>query len=152
MLAFAPADFLPADAVSRLTEMRVDDPDGPLRVAKQRRRRTRLAPDGRLNILAADHPARRVTNIGGDALAMANRNDFLARIVRVLMSDLVDGVMATMDILEDLLALHGLMREAGGPPFLEEILRLVSLNRGGLAQWAWQLDDPVTGPGPAACR
>jgi uncharacterized protein len=67
------------------------------------------------------------------------------------MSELVDGVMATMDVLEDLLTLHDLMREAGGPPFLDEKLLVVSLNRGGLAQSAWEMDDPVSGPGPAVC-
>lgn len=148
---FASADFLPAAAVARLTEMRVNDPERPLRAAKQRKRRDRLAPDGRLNVLAADHPARRVTNIGGDPLAMADRRDFLARVARVLMSDLVDGVMATMDVLEDLLTLHDLVREAGGKAFLDEKVLVVSLNRGGLAQSAWEMDDPSTGPGPVAC-
>jgi len=152
MLAgFASADFLPLEAVTQLTRIRVDDPDRSLRAAKLRKRRDCLAPGGRLNILAADHPARRVTNIGNDPLAMADRHDLLARIVRVLMSGLVDGVMGTMDILEDLLVLHDLMREAGGPAFLDEKVLVASLNRGGLAQSAWEMDDPITGALPATC-
>ena len=148
---FSCEDFLPSAAMARLTQIRVDDPDRALRAAKLRKRRERLAPDGRLNILAADHPARRVTNIGNDPIAMTNRHHYLGRTVRVLMSELVDGVMATMDILEDLLALHDLMRESGGLGFLDEKLLIVSLNRGGLAQSAWEMDDAITGPGPAAC-
>jgi DhnA family fructose-bisphosphate aldolase class Ia len=150
-LSFTSADFLPSPAIARLTRIRVEDPDRALRAAKLRKRRERLAPHGRLNILAADHPGRRVTNIGNVQLAMTNRHDYLARIVRVLMSERVDGVMATMDILEDLLALHDLTREYGGPAFLDEKLLIASLNRGGLAQSAWEMDDPITGPAPAAC-
>jgi hypothetical protein len=100
---FSSGQFLPDALFARLSDTRVTDPDYPLRVALARNRRNRLAPTGKLNILAADHPARRVTKVGEDALAMANRRDYLARIVRVLSSDSVDGVMATMDILEDLL-------------------------------------------------
>lgn len=129
----------------------MEDPDRPLRAAKDRKRRNRVAPDGKLNILAADHPARRVTNIGTQALAMADRRDFLARIARVLMSDFVDGVMATMDVLEDLLVLHDFMREAGGAAFLDDKLLIASLNRGGLARSAWEMDDAITGATPAAC-
>src|SRR3990170_5443808 len=122
MKGFDPLEFLPGSVLARLTDIRVDDPDRPLRAPAKRRRRAKLAPDGRLNVLAADHPARRVTRVQGDPLAMADRHDYLARAVRVLMSDAVDGVTASMDILEDLLVLHDLLREAGGPPFLDSKL------------------------------
>src|SRR5215831_1637801 len=102
---FRSEQFLSDAIIGRLVETRVQDPAYVMRVATRRKRRERLAPDGKLNILAADHPARRVTKVGDDALAMANRRDYLARIVRVLTSDRVDGLMATMDILEDLLAI-----------------------------------------------
>ena len=82
---------------------------------------------------------------------MADRHGYLARIVRVLQSDVVDGVMATMDVLEDLLILHHLILEAGGPGLLDNRLLIASLNRGGLAGASWEMDDPVTGPSPATC-
>ena len=133
MQAFLDQEFLPASALSRITALRVTDPQCSMRAAKARKRRTNLTPDGKLNILAADHPARRVTKVGDDPLKMADRNGYLARIVRVLQSDAVDGVMATMDVLEDLLILHHLILEAGGPGFLDDRLLIASLNRGGLA-------------------
>ena len=111
-----------------------------------------LAPGGKLNILAADHPARRVTKVGDNPLAMCDRHEYLARILRVLAGSRVDGVMATMDILDDLLIVDGLLREAGGEPLLDGKLAIASLNRGGLAGSAWELNDPVTGPSPAACQ
>jgi DhnA family fructose-bisphosphate aldolase class Ia len=151
MPALSMKEFLPASAIARITDTRVNDPEFSFRAAAARKRRTVLAPDGKLNILAADHPARRVTKGAGDPLAMADRHDLLARIVRVLMSGMVDGVMATMDVLEELLTLDGFLREAGASPILDEKLLIASLNRGGLAQTCWELDDPTTGPGPAAC-
>lgn len=151
MEAFRSADFLPASVLARLTDIRVNDPDRPRHAAKSRTRRARLTLDGKLNILAADHPARRVTSVGDDTLGMANRHDYLARIVQVLMSDMVDGVMSTMDILEDLLILNDLIGEAGGLPFLDEKLLVVSVNRGGLAGAIWEMDDPVTGLAPDRC-
>ncbi len=143
--------FLPPRAIARLTDTRITDPDFSFRAAQRRTRREVLAPDGKLNILAADHPARRVVKAGADALAMADRHDFLARILRVMLSDVVDGVMATMDILEDLIVLNEFLRAAGAKPALDGKLLIASLNRGGLAGTCWELDDPITGPTPSVC-
>jgi uncharacterized protein len=151
MAAFVDDEFLPAAALAKITAVRLADPECSVRVAKTRKRRGALTPDGRLNILAADHPARRVTKVGDDPLKMANRHGYLARIVRVLQSDVVDGVMATMDVLEDLLILHHLILEAGGTAFLDNRLLIASLNRGGLAGSSWEMDDPISGPSPATC-
>jgi DhnA family fructose-bisphosphate aldolase class Ia len=151
MPAFVDDEFLPASALAKITAVRLADPECSVRAAKTRKRRSALTSDGRLNILAADHPARRVTKVGDDPLRMANRHGYLARIVRVLQSDVVDGVMATMDVLEDLLILHHLVLEAGGPAFLDNRLLIASLNRGGLAGASWEMDDPISGPSPATC-
>ncbi len=148
MQSFDASEFLPDHILAQLTELRVTDPDRPLRIARRRRRRAKLTTDGRLNVLAADHPARRVTQVQADPIAMADRHDYLARIVRVLTGATVDGVMTTMDILEDLLLLDGLLQEAGGPSFLNNKLLIASLNRGGLAGTAWEMDDPMTGSTP----
>jgi hypothetical protein len=151
VLGFNDKEFLPLSAISRLTEVRVTDPETSLRSATSRKLRSKLTLDGKLNILAADHPARRVTKVGDDPLRMADRHGYLARIVRVLQSDVVDGVMATMDVLEDLLILHHLILEAGGSGLLDNRLLIASLNRGGLAGASWEMDDPITGPSPATC-
>ncbi|MBK7598081.1 MAG: deoxyribose-phosphate aldolase [Acidobacteria bacterium] len=149
MGVFRPKEFLPARLIDRITELRVTDPERPLRAARSRKRREQITRDGRLNILAADHPARRVLAIPGNQLGMADRHDYLARIVRVLQRDEVDGVMATMDILEDLLVLHELLAEEGGTALLDGKLLIASLNRGGLSGVSWEMDDPMTGATPA---
>lgn len=148
---FSSHEFLTDAAMARLTEIRVTDPECAWRAAQARHRRKALVPAGKLNILAADHPARRVTKVGDNAIAMADRQDYLGRIVRVLMSDGIDGLMATMDILEDLLILDACLREAGGVSLLDGKVLIGSLNRGGLAGSCWELDDPLTGPSPSTC-
>src|SRR6187401_1100829 len=102
MQTFLEREFLPASVLEKISEMRITDPECSSRAALARKRRAKLTVDGKLNILAADHPARRVTKVGDDPIKMADRGGYLARIVRVLQSDVVDGVMATMDVLEDL--------------------------------------------------
>src|SRR5258708_37654357 len=128
---FISNQVLPDATMARLTETRITDPECALRQAATRVRRDRLTRSGKLNILAADHPARRVTKVGDDALGMANRQDYLARILRVLSSDAVDGLMATMDILEDFLVLDSFTKAAGGQPQLDNKVLIASLNRGG---------------------
>ena len=150
-MSFVGSEFLPASLLAKITDIRVHRPDRALQAAQNRQRRIELAPTGKLNLLAADHPARRVTAAAGSPLAMANRGEFLARIVRILTSPFVDGVMATMDVLEDLLLLHDMRREAGGPAFLDGKVLVASLNRGGLAGTSWEMDDPMTGATPHTC-
>ena len=150
-MTFNPRDFLPAEILAQITDIRVTDPERSLKVARARKRREHLTRNGKLNILAADHPARRVTRVGPDPLRMADRREYMARILRVMMCDGVDGLLATMDILEDLLLLHDLLRAAGGPAFLDDKLLIVSFNRGGLLGSSWEIDDPNSGPTAASC-
>src|SRR5207247_5514172 len=112
--------------------------------ARRRRRRRRLAPDGRLVLVALDHPARGVTDIRGDALAMGDRHQYLARARRVLDDPDLDGVVATPDVLEELLILSHLERKRAGEGFLDRRVLVGSMNRGGLAGTAFEMDDAFT--------
>lgn len=150
-MAFNANDFLPASILNQITEIRVSDPARSLRVAKERPRRTTLTRQGKLNIIAADHPARRVTRVGDNPLRMANRREYMARVLRVMMSDSVDGILATMDIIEDLLLLHDMMRERRGAGFLDNKLLIASFNRIGLLGSSWEIDDPMSGASAATC-
>ncbi|MEU2604659.1 Cgl0159 family (beta/alpha)8-fold protein [Streptomyces albus] len=110
-------------------------PEAIARAAARRARRPLVSGSGRLMIVAADHPARGALAVGDDALAMANRAELLERLVLALSRPGVDGVLATADILEDLLLLGA----------LEHKVALGSMNRGGLAGAAFELDDRFTG-------
>lgn len=150
-MTFSSTTFFPDTLLHALIDARVERPSLALEQADRRKRREKLTLDGKLNIIAADHPARYVSNIGANVLGMADRREYLARVLRVLVIDGVDGVMASMDVLEDLLLVDALRREADLPLLLENKLLIASLNRGGLAGSAWELDDPRTGPSPATC-
>lgn len=136
--------FFPRDIFDEITEVRVERPDVILEAARARKRRVSLTIDGKLTILAADHPARMVNSYGDEPVRMANRQEYLGRVLRVVASPGVDGVMGTTDIIEDLLIVDYLVQEQGGPSFLDERVILGSMNRSGLAGSAWELDDRYT--------
>ncbi|MDR7484406.1 MAG: deoxyribose-phosphate aldolase [Armatimonadota bacterium] len=141
---FKPQEFFPRDLFDRITEVRVTRPGVVEEEARRRQRRSRLATDGRLVILAADHPARNVTGVGDDPIAMGNRWGLLGRILRVVTAPDADGVMTTPDIMEELFIVNHLVRELGGPSFLDGKVLLGCMNRGGLAGAVFELDDRMT--------
>ncbi len=121
--------------LARITRVRREDPRAIGRAWRQRARRPLLGSDGRLLIVAADHPARGALGVRGDATAMASRSDLLRRLATALARPGFDGVLGTPDVLEDLL-LCGL---------LEGKVVIGSMNRAGLHGSAFELDDRFTG-------
>ena len=85
-------------------------------------------------IVAADHPARGALAVGNRPTAMNSRIDLLDRLRAALADPGVDGVLATSDILDDLLLLGA----------LEDKVVFSSFNRGGLAGASFELDDRMT--------
>jgi hypothetical protein len=142
---FSADGVLPAAVFQEITQVRVEHPRWILKEARQRQRRGRLARKGKLVLLALDHPGRGVNQIRGDALAMGDRRALLARARRVFDDPLLDGVMATADVLEELLILSHLERRATGGGFLDGRVLVGSMNRGGLAGAAFEMEDAFTG-------
>jgi len=118
-----------------IREIRATEPHRIGALLRARRRRPFLPADGRLMIVAADHPARGALGARGRADAMASRPELLDRLVTALGRRGVDGVLATADILEDLLLLGA----------LEDKVVVTSMNRGGLQGAVFELDDRLTG-------
>ncbi|MFI6851133.1 deoxyribose-phosphate aldolase [Streptomyces sp. NPDC050416] len=118
-----------------LTTVRARNPEAVAEAAARRVRRPLIGDSGRLMIVAADHPARGALAVGDRRLAMANRADLLERLCLALSRPGVDGVLATADILEDLLLLG----------VLENKVVMGSMNRGGLAGAVFEMDDRFTG-------
>ena len=127
----------PVRAVSRedLTEIRATDPGRVARTWLERQRRALVGDDGRLLIVAADHPARGALGVRDDAMAMASRTDLLERLALALGRPGVDGVLGTADILDDLLLMGA----------LDDKVVIGSMNRGGLQGAVFELDDRFTG-------
>jgi DhnA family fructose-bisphosphate aldolase class Ia len=126
-------DFFTEETFAELTELRVRHPNLAREELGKRKRRDALAPDGRLVILAADHPARSVTRVGNRPAAMGHRLDYLGRITRVLTASRVDGLMATSDLIEEVALANYLARQRGGAGFLDQKVLIGSMNRSGLA-------------------
>jgi DhnA family fructose-bisphosphate aldolase class Ia len=103
-------------------------------ILQSRTRRQLVRGDGRLFIVAADHPARGALGIGRNDSAMADRYDLLGRLATALSRPGVDGVLGTPDIIEDL-ALLGL---------LDDKIVVGSMNRGGLKGAIFEMDDRYT--------
>ncbi|MEU3886171.1 deoxyribose-phosphate aldolase [Streptomyces sp. NPDC029041] len=124
--------------ISELVTLRSNRPEAIAEAAARRTRRPLLNTSGRLMIVAADHPARGALGAGGRSMAMANRADLLDRLCLALSRPGVDGVLATADILDDLLLLGA----------LDGKVVLGSMNRGGLQGARFELDDRFTGHRP----
>ncbi|MGW7663795.1 Cgl0159 family (beta/alpha)8-fold protein [Streptomyces sp. NPDC054756] len=122
-------------SIPDLTAVRARHPEAIAEAAARRVRRPLIGASGRLMIVAADHPARGALGVGDRRLAMANRAELLERLCIALSRPGVDGVLATADILEDLLLLG----------VLDGKVVVGSMNRGGLAGASFEMDDRFTG-------
>jgi hypothetical protein len=133
--------FFPLRIFEQITDVRVDAPQIIEKQARARKRRPHLTKDGKLTVLAADHPARGVTWLGDDPFKMGNRHQYLGRILRVLTASDFDGFMSTADMIEDLLIVDYLVQQGGGPSFLDEKVLIGCMQRGGVAGVSGELDD-----------
>ncbi len=127
----------PSHPVSR-AELSTVRAGAPHRIAEAwgaRSRRPLLGDDGRLLVVAADHPARGALGVREDPMAMASRSDLLDRLATAVSRPGVDGVLGTADVLDDLLLMGA----------LEGKVAIGSMNRGGLQGAVFELDDRFTG-------
>ncbi|KQP68230.1 hypothetical protein ASF40_18855 [Microbacterium sp. Leaf288] len=126
--------FLTADDFARLRDIRATQPATIGAALADRRRREVLRGDGRLFIVAADHPARGALAVGKNQRAMADRYELLDRLATALSRPGVDGVLGTPDIIDDLAALG----------LLDDKIIVGSMNRGGLRGASFEMDDRMT--------
>jgi hypothetical protein len=117
-----------------LTEIRAREPQRIAQGWAARTKRQLLGADGRLLLVAADHPARGALGVRSEAMAMASRPELLDRLATALSRPGVDGVLGTPDILDDLLLMG----------VLDDKLVIGSMNRGGLQGASFELDDRFT--------
>ena len=129
------SNVLSAIDFDRLRDIRAAEPQAIAHAIANRRRRDVLRGDGRLFIIAADHPARGALAVGTNPTAMANRYDLLERLAVALSRPGVDGVLGTPDIIDDLGALG----------LLDDKIIVGSMNRGGLRGASFEMDDRYTG-------
>ncbi|WP_235503712.1 MULTISPECIES: deoxyribose-phosphate aldolase [Micrococcales] len=126
----------------QLTQLRLEDPGAVQRAANARTRHPGVVYGRQNFILAADHPARGALKVRGDGQAMADRKDLLDRLRVALQNPAVDGVLASPDVLDDLLLLGA----------LDGKLVFGSMNRGGLSGLVNEIDDRFTAHNAEALR
>lgn len=122
------------DRYRELLNVRVHAPERIAMAYESRRKRRTLTRKGMLFIVAADHTARGMVALGNDKRAMADRRSMLDRLLVALANPRVDGVLASADIMDDLVVLGA----------LEDRVAVGTMNRGGLAGASWELDDRMT--------
>ena len=125
----------PTPLTDRIVDIRARAPERIAQTLADRPRGTLPEGDGKLMIIACDHPARGALAAGGAPMAMASREDVLARCVTALDRPGVNGFLGTADMIEDLALLGA----------LDGKLVYGSMNRGGLAGAAFEMDDRFTG-------
>ncbi len=124
------------DRLAEIIRTRIHRPEAIAEAAARRVRPSSLVgPEGRLVLVAADHPARGALRAGNERLAMADRARLLERLCTALSRPGVHGVLGTADVLEDLLLLGA----------LDGKVVIGSMNRGGLAGTVFEIDDRFTG-------
>lgn len=117
-----------------IKDIRAENPAAIAAALASRKRRDVIRGDGRLLIIAADHPARGAIGVGNNPTAMGSRKDLLDRFAEALSRPGVDGVLGTPDVIDEL-ALMGL---------LEDKIVVGSMNRGGLRGSTFEFDDRFT--------
>ncbi|MBI3830089.1 MAG: TIM barrel protein [Planctomycetes bacterium] len=123
-------DYFSEEVFDEVNRLRIEQPELIKKEMLARKRRKTVAPNGYLTVLAADHPARYLMS----PAEMGNRLDYMGRIVRVLAESDCDGLMATSDVIEDVvLANYVLKQKNKGKGFLDERVLMACVNRTGLA-------------------
>ena len=117
--------------ISQITEIRATNPARIRATLADRPRPETIPADGKLMIIACDHPARGALGAGADKLAMASREELLQRCVAALSRPGVNGFLGTADLIEDLALLGALDGKAVWG----------SMNRVGLQGASFEMDD-----------
>jgi hypothetical protein len=128
-------------AVEELAELGADRMALVAQAKRDRRRAaSRLSETGHMFVVAADHTARGAIAAGGNRMALANRRELLTRLATALRRPEVNGVLASSDVLEELLLLGA----------LDGKVVFGTMNRGGLRDAEFELDDRFTAYTPKA--
>jgi sugar phosphate isomerase/epimerase/DhnA family fructose-bisphosphate aldolase class Ia len=129
--------YFTEDIVEEISRLRIEQPELIKEELTKRKRRKTIAPTGYLTVLAADHPARYIVN----PREMGSRLDYAGRIVRCLAETEIDGLMATADVIEDIVLASYILKKRTGKGFLDNKILMACVNRTGLAGLEHELMD-----------
>jgi DhnA family fructose-bisphosphate aldolase class Ia len=141
---FDTGNFFSKPLYDAITDVRIERKEIVSEESKARVRRPHLTTNGKLTILAADHPGRMVISYGDNPILMGDRHEYLGHVLRVLLGSDFDGVMGTPDIIEELFIVSWLYRQKHGESFLDNRVVIGTMNRGGLLGTVFEMDDRFT--------
>ncbi|HLX62605.1 MAG TPA: TIM barrel protein [Planctomycetota bacterium] len=138
---YASHQYFTEEIFEEIARLRVEQPELIKKELLERKRRKSITADGLLTVLAADHPARYVFT-----QEMGNRLDYAGRIVRCLIESDLDGLMATADVIEDIVLTNYIYKHRHkGKSFLDGKVLMACVNRTGLAGLEHELMDRESG-------
>jgi DhnA family fructose-bisphosphate aldolase class Ia/sugar phosphate isomerase/epimerase len=129
--------YFTEEVFAEINRLRVEQPELIKKELLARKRRKNITTDGYLTVLAADHPARYLMS----PPEMGNRLDYAGRIIRCMAETDIDGLMATADVIEDVVLANYIFRQKTGRSFLDERVLMACVNRTGLAGMEHELMD-----------
>ena len=130
--------YFTEEIFEEIARLRVEHPELIKKELMERKRRKSLTNDGLLTVLAADHPARYLMS----PPEMGNRLDYAGRIVRCMIESDLDGLMATADVIEDIILTNYIYKQRyKGKSFLDGKILMACVNRTGLAGLEHELMD-----------
>ncbi len=149
---FKVEDFFPRNLFHEITDARIENREEIIKHAENRKRRSKLTRDGKLIVLAADHPGRRVTSLRDDPIGMGDRFEYLGRVLRVITDPEFDGVMTTTDMIEEAIIVDYLYKKKTGKSFLDGKVLIGCMNRGGHAGSMYEMEDTFTSFTPQSLK
>lgn len=141
-MRFNDREYLSEEFFCRLNELKAFHPEVVMQEAERREKSG--YPHKKLVFAAADHNARMINEYKGNPIGLGNRRQYLSRLIRMLESDQVDGIEAAPDIIEELLFANYLLRQDGKKEILKGKMLVGTVNRGGLKNTVWEMDDMRT--------
>lgn len=129
--------YFTEDIFDEIARLRIEKPELIKQELTNRKRRKTIAPTGYLTVLAADHPARYIVN----PTEMGSRLDYAGRIVRCMVESDIDGLMATADVIEDIVLASYILKQRTGKGFLDNKILMACVNRTGLSGMEHELMD-----------
>jgi len=140
---FRTNSFMPEWMFDEITGMRVSRAGIVREEADARARREHIAPDGKLLLISADHPAQYDGSTSPGRPGPGDRQEYIGRIVRILALDGADGVIAPPDVIEDLFIVNRWAKVNIGLDFLSGKVLIGNMNPGGLKGAVYELYDPT---------
>lgn len=138
MIKFDYKEFLPTELFQKINFIKTFKPEV---IKTECEKREKVKINEKLIFVAADHNARMITGYKENPVRLANKHEYLSRLIRILLSKNINGIEASPEIIEDVIILNKIFKEEKDIDFLQNKMIIGTINRGGLKNTVWEMDD-----------